>query len=392
MSHLSPIIGSIFQKNRLILGFQKLEYYLILQNDMCNILKNIALVSVLLIANGLKANAEENDTVKMFVPMGSYTADLNVNMTGGIKTGARYVGYATLAVEINPWRNGRFTFGVGSAHCGHPSEELVGDIQYINNNDNDNLPIFLLYANYSHKIGNVEITAGIQDMTDVYGLCETSGNFMNLGFTTCAVIYNTKFPTSPYSSLGLNIEWTLSDALTWRGAVYNGGIIDDEDDNKYNLKHKLNKNKGYMTISEVEFSPIENGTFKLGGFYHTGLENWGIYGSIGAQCWQAGARHLDAFATAAFAPRKEEQTTASLALGATLTSLLSGEGKDCLGLGLSTAAPVGKTWETSIELNYRYQFNDYISLMPDLQWIINPAGAEGAKNALVGSLRLGFEF
>lgn len=359
---------------------------------MCNILKNIALVSVLLVANGLKANAEENDTVKTFVPMGSYTADLAVNMAGGIKTGARYVGYATLAVEINPWRNGRFTFGVGSAHCGHPSEELVGDIQYVNNNDNDNLPIFLLYANYSHRIGNVEITAGIQDMTDVYGLCETSGNFLNLGFTTSAVIYNTTFPTSPFSSLGLNIEWTLSDALIWRGAIYNGGVIDNKDDNPYNLKHKLNKNKGYMAISEVQFSPIENGTFKFGGFYHTGLENWGFYGSIEGRCWESGDRHIDAFASAAFAPRKEEQVTTSMTLGATLSPVLSRKGKDTVGMGLATVSPVGAKWESALELNYRYQFNDYISLMPDLQYIINPAGAEGAKNALVGSLRLGFEF
>ena len=171
--------------------------------------------------------AVAQDTLKTFVPMGSYTADLNVNMAGGVKTGARYVGYATLDLEINPWRNGRFTFGIGSAHCGHPTDDLVGDLQCVNNNDNDNLPIFLHFANYSHRIGNVEITAGIQDMTDVYGLCETSGNFMNLGFITSAVIYNTKFPTAPYTSLAVNVEWTLSDALTCRGAVYNGGIIDE---------------------------------------------------------------------------------------------------------------------------------------------------------------------
>ena len=54
--------------------------------------------------------------------------------------------------------------------------------------------------------------------------------------------------------------------------------------------------------------------------------------------------------------------------------------------------PVGKTWETAAEMNYRYQFNDYLALMPDLQWIINPAGAEDAKNALMGSLRLNIRF
>lgn len=331
------------------------------------------------------------DTLKTFVPRGSYTADLNVNMAGGLETGARYVGYATLALDINAWRNGRFTFGVGSAHCGHPTDDLVGSMQYVNNNDNDNFPIFLLFANYSHKIGNVEITAGIQDMTDVYGLCETAGNFMNLGFITSSVFYNAKFPSAPYTSLAINAEWAVNDAFTWRGAVYNGGVI-KVDDNKVNLKHKLNKNKGYMTISEVEYSPVENTTIKGGGFYHTGLENWGIYGSVGAQVWQAGERHLDAFVTAAYAPRKEGLVTASVAMGATYTSLFSKSGKDCLGLGLSMADPVGKTWETAAEMNYRYQFNDYLALMPDLQWIINPAGAEDAKNALMGSLRLNIRF
>ena len=338
------------------------------------------------------ADAQERDTVKTFVPMGSYTADLVVNMSGGIKTGARYIGYATLGVEINPWQNGRFTFAAGSAHGGRPTEDLVGDLQYIDNNENGNRPIFLLYANYSHTIGNVEITAGIQDMTEVYGFCETSENFLNLGFSTNPVFYNTSFPTAPNTSLGVNVVWSLSDALTWCNGIYNGGVINSEDDNKYNLKHKLNKSKGYTAISELQFSPTENATFKLGGFYHTGGENWGAYGSVGGQLWQAGDRHIDAFASAAFSSRKEEQVMASLTAGATLTSLLSDEGKDCLGLGLATASPVGAKWETAIELNYRYQFNDYLYLMPDLQYIINPAGEEGAKNALVGSVRLGFEF
>ena len=359
---------------------------------MCNILRKIALATFVLIANGLGANAEETDTVKTFVPMGSYTADLVTNMAGGIKTGARYIGYATLGLEINPWRNGRFTFAAGSAHGGCPTDDLVGDLQYINNNENGNRHIFLLYAKYSHTIGNVEITAGIQDMTDVYGFCETSENFLNLAFYTTPVFYNTSFPTAPNTSLGVNLSWSLSDALTWHNGVFNGGEIDDDDDNKYNLKHKLNKNKGYITISELQFSPTENATFKLGGFYHTGVENWGVYGSIGGQLWQTGDRHIDAFASGAFSSRKEDQVTASLTAGATLTSLLSREGKDCLGLGLATAAPVGKAWETAIELNYRYQFNDHLYLSPDLQYIINPAGTEGAKNALVGTIRLGFEF
>ena len=73
--------------------------------------------------------SEAQDTVKTFVPIVNYTADLVVNTRGGIKTGTVYQGYGELGVEINPWKNGRFNFAIASTHGGWPTGTLVGDWQ-----------------------------------------------------------------------------------------------------------------------------------------------------------------------------------------------------------------------------------------------------------------------
>jgi porin len=48
--------------------------------------------------------------------------------------------------------------------------------------------------------------------------------------------------------------------------------------------------------------------------------------------------------------------------------------------------------ETSWEASYSYQLNGLVTLQPDVQYIVNPAGGPGRPDALAVGLRVQVEF
>lgn len=348
-----------------------------------------AILTIMIVAGGNAIHAQ--DSTKTFVPILNYTADLVVNTHGGIKTGALYLGYGELGIEINPWKNGQFNFTVASTHGGEPSGELVGDWQVFDNIEAGN-HIFALNAWYSHTINKVTVKAGLQDVNDSYSACDAAGNMLNTSFGGNQVLLSAgNVPTMPCNGLGINAEWKISKSLTWQAGIFDGGVIDLDDGNKFNLRHELSSSKGYVIVTEAALSPADALLLKAGAFYHTGLENNGYYASCEKLFHMQGERSINAFVTGGYAPRATDAATASITCGATLTSLFSKSGADALCAGLATVHLDGQKWETAIELNYRYQLGRYFYVSPDLQWILNPIGAPEGKHALATTLRLGFE-
>ncbi|NOT56684.1 MAG: hypothetical protein HOP18_18960 [Deltaproteobacteria bacterium] len=79
--------------------------------------------------------------------------------------------------------------------------------------------------------------------------------------------------------------------------------------------------------------------------------------------------------------------------GLTWTGLLPQHNDDVSGIGtswvtLSELAGFDKGYELALELFYKIQLTSWITLQPDLQYLINPSGGGRIGNALVGSLRI----
>ncbi len=347
----------------------------------------IAILTLIVTSSTHFAHAQ--DTTKTFVPILKYTADLVVNTHGGIKTGTVYQGYAEAGVEINPWKNGRFNFSVGSTHGGRPTATLVGDWQEMDNIESAN-HFFVLDAWYSHTIDKVTIKAGLQAGDDSFSVYAATDNLQNTAFGGNAVLMSGgNLPTMPSNGLGLTAQWQISNAVSWQVGFF-GHVIDLGDDNDFNLKHKLSDN-GYVIVTEAQLTPIQTLVLKAGAYYRTNNDNNGFYAACEKSFHLQGNRDVNTFITGGYAPRAIDAATASITCGASLTSLFSKSGADALSAGLATAHLDGHRWETAIELNYRYQLGRYFYVSPDMQWILNPMGDPEAKNALVGTLRLGFE-
>lgn len=350
----------------------------------------ITAILVLIVASGAQF-VHAQDSTKTFVPILNYTADLVVNTHGGIKTGTVYQGYGELGVEINPWKNGQFNFTLASTHGGEPTGTLVGDWQEMDNKEASN-HIFALNAWYRHTIRKVTIMAGLQDANDSYATCDASDPMQNTAFGGIAVFMSGgNVPTMPTNGLGVNVEWKVGDAVMWQTGVFDGGVIGLDEGNRFNLKHKLSRSKGYLLVSEAQLTPTDALVLKGGTYYHTGLENYGFYASCEKAFQLQGEQAIHTFITGGYAPHATDAATASITGGCSLTSLFSKSGADALSAGFATAHLDGYKWETAIELNYRYQLGDHFYVSPDMQWILNPMGDPEAKNALVATLRVGFE-
>ena len=218
-----------------------------------------------------------------------------MNTRGGIKTGAVYQGYGEAGVEINPWKNGQFNFTIATTHGGQPTETLVGDWQVFDNIEAGN-HVFALNAWYSHTVNKVTVKAGLQDVNDSYSTCDAAGNMLNTSFGGNQVLLSAgNVPTMPCNGLGINAEWHVSNALTWQAGIFDGGVIDLDDGNRFNLKHQLSRSKGYVIVTEAAISPANALLFKAGAFYHTGLENNGYYGFLRETIPDAGRAHHQRF-------------------------------------------------------------------------------------------------
>lgn len=350
----------------------------------------VAAILTLIVASGAHF-VHAQDTIKTVVPILNYTADLVVNTHGGIKTGAVYQGYGEAGILINPWKNGQFNFSIASTHGGRPTGTLVGDWQEMDNKEASN-HIFALNAWYRHTFNRVTLMAGLQDANDSYSTCDASDPLQNTAFGGIATFMSGgNVPTMPTNGLGLNVEWQVSDSFMWQTGVFDGGVIGLDKGNKFNLKHKLSRSKGYLIVSEGQVRTAGSLVFKAGVYYHTGLENNGYYATCEKTFRLQGEQAISGFVTGGITPNATDAANASITGGCSLTSLFSKSGADALTAGFASAHIDGHKWETAIELNYRYQIGDHFYVSPDMQWILNPMGDPDAKNALVGTLRLGFE-
>ena len=150
------------------------------------------------------------------------------------------------------------------------------------------------------------------------------------------------------------------------------------------------------------------GIYKLGCFYHsdefTGFctgealgGNCGCYAVASQMVWcEEGAQGLTVFARAALAPEDRNVLDFAMDCGAVWKGVLPGRDDDNLGLAFSqkgysdefSAAELAvggaaHGHESILELSYEFRAAGWLSVQPDLQYVIHPAGDPEARNAWV---------
>ena len=346
----------------------------------------------------------------------AYKGDFVSNFRGGIATGSTYLGLADLYLHFNTemaglWKGGNFLVRGANSHGGEPSANLIGDFQVASNIEAGN-HTFLYELWYKQTISNVTATIGLQDLNAEFANSDIGSLFLNSSFGVHSVIAdNISAPIFPITKPGITFSCEVSKKLVLKTAAYKGCPI-DFDTNPYNLKWNLDYEKGFLWITEGQFSWMDNqqknNVLKAGVLFHQHCPEsevvnsetvnkltyyYGFYLVGDHQVWSKGIRRLSIFYQLGMSPRNDNFSY--LGAGCAYTGLLSKNGTDVLGLAVADGMLTKERGldETTFELTYKVQLTHQIYLQPDLQYVVNPGGTDvQLKNATVALLRLGMEF
>lgn len=372
-------------------------------------IKTLQLMSIMLLTGILTAFGQEKPVKYNTL----YNGDFVYNSMGGIKKGNKYLGLASFKVEFSTegagfWKGGTFFVNAAAAHGGEPTRELTGDFQGISNIEAGN-QFFFQELWFKQTINDFTVTAGLQDLAAGFTVSEHAALFLNGSFGMLSTIsHNVPAPVYPLTALGLQAEWNVSESFDAKAAFFDGQT-DDFENNPYNLSWHLSMGDGIFAISEVEYNTDIvkglKGSYKIGAYSHyhrktpevsgspDGRNNYGAY-FVADQSLidDIDGTKLAVFTQVGLSPYENNENNIYLGMGINCAGLFSSRKEDCFGLALAYAGfsdKINKN-ETAIEFSYMAKITEYISLQPDLQYIINPAGTgERLNNTLAGIVRLG---
>jgi porin len=350
---------------------------------------------------------------------GGYTFDLAANMSGGVKQGTAYLGNVDVNFELNTetlnlWKGGRFFMYLLNNH-GNSLSALMGDFQVANNIEAEsNTRLYEFW--YEHKFQFWSVLIGQHDLNSTFAVSETGLFFINSSFGIQPDI-STNVPVSifPLATLGAVFSWGLGENFKVQHAIYDGDQ-GSENENPNSLNWSLNKNDGAMFINEISYEikkdSLLQSTFKLGYWKHTQDQkinnkivpnSQGIYLISDQVLFRNDASNatLKVFFQGGISLKNHNPTQGYLGGGFLFEGISSKGLNDGIGLAAAhtlfsksyqSLFPDGLKNETAIELSYQWVTQRRWTFQPNFQYVINPGSDSGLPNALMGLVRLKYDW
>ena len=357
-----------------------------------------------------------------------YTGEIWNNVQGGIRTGWDYMQNidAQLSVDTERaygWTGGRFFiegfYGNGPSF----NENFIGSVQdasVIDVGRNNMARLYQVYYDQHVAATGTDIRVGVMDIETEFGITRAMDPFFNGAFAWTTTLDHSGEQlngpsTFPNTSLGIRVRQKITDQLSIQGAVLNG--MADLPDSSRAIDIEINRQNGALAIAEIDYTPIARTKIYGGYWQYTGLfdtqnefnddgsvrQVWGSHGAYvgaGTRLYTIeGPRGLDAFVNFGVADDRTNEVDRSVNAGLTWTGLIASRAADKLSFGVSTAhagnpfqqaqiAAVGSvhTYETVFEVTYRARVNEWLTVQPDVQYIINPGFDPTLKNAFMFGL------
>lgn len=316
--------------------------------------------------------------------------------TGGETSNSKSIGALDfyLSTDLSKYSgiNGSFV-----AHYGHlerfGNESVIGDTQITSNIDVTTQADRMIDLWYQHNwSGRTKTLFGLHDISTEFNVTESSLNFMNASFGTSAEISysGVNGPSAyPFTSLGVRIYHQFLSSFSYRGGAYAG---DPGAQNTYSSFHSdVGGQDGYFLIQEIahEISGQKNA---LGIWNYTTSNSYGAYYIFERDLSDS----IAVFARYGRANPDVSMIHSNTAVGGTYRGLFqTKKSMDEVGLGMTqihfsrghVSANDIHSSELTYEAYYQIIISSQVSLRPDTQYIISPAGSKELKNAWVWALR-----
>ena len=386
--------------------------------------------------------------------------DALANPIGGRKQGAAFEGRFEIFANINlatlwGWSGTIFHVNAYQIHGHGLSADDVGNLLTVSNIGADpSTRLFGLWLQKSFYDDTLSIRAGQIAADDEFFISQYASLFINSAFGWPSVLginLPSGGPAYPLATPGVRVKLALSPQWVVTSAVFNGdpapaGSGDPQMRDGGGTSFRMNGD--VFWVSELAYSPGGGtaplpGTFKLGGWVHSGLfadqrydamgrslavagsgvaalhrGDFGGYFIADQMLWRedvAGSQGLGAFFRIGGAPGDRNLIEFHVDTGLSYTGLIDGRDNDVLGLGISydqvsdarralTDDLRGVTglglpasdFESAIELSYQTQVAPWWIVQPDVQVILHPGANLGAtvpaKTATVMGVRTAISF
>ena len=342
------------------------------------------------------------------------------NLTGGRKTGGTYLD--NLDLQLSADRGS--IFGVpglaGLLYVLHNnssefSANYAGDTLTASNIDAPRAThIYEAWLDWANPADRFSVRAGLYDLNSEFDSVETGGLFLGSahGIGTDFSQTGLNGPSIfPVTSLALRVRTALGTGGYGQFAVLDGvpGDPDDPGSNEIDLSH----DDGALVVAELGWGGDDWRKLAVGAFAYTadferltdpagppddGNEGW--YAIADRTVWRRESTALSAFLRVGQAEERFNPFKTYLGFGASLAGFLGARPDDELGLAVAMARTGGDfkasrqldglntdSHETAIELTYRAPDFGWLTLQPNIQYIINPGTDPEQGNALTVALR-----
>ncbi|MEY2342783.1 carbohydrate porin [Acidithiobacillus sp. IBUN Pt1247-S3] len=351
--------------------------------------------------------------------------ELFANLAGGIRQGTASTSAGQLGLQWNTnkagvWPGGLFTASAFGIYSSAEDTAYSGDLQTASNIYAPSA-IRLYELNYRQQWTDWLATrVGYTDFNLYFDVASNALQLLNGSFGLDPSLSGNvpALPTYPYSGLGFIVH-TYGGNWSSKAAIFQGDAVHQYQgvfDRGYFAIWEGALHWGHEEGEDADDDTDEYGqyVFKVGAWHYRqprapafdlSPTTNGVYGIVEAH-WQIAGAELAPFLQWGKAFGRENLVPWYLGAGARLSHFLPARPDDALSFGMARAAlrpgvvaagfedeeqPAAiYPAETSYELTYVAKLNDYLSLQPDLQYIVHPNGVY--PNATVGLLRLHLEF
>ena len=375
------------------------------------------------------AVAETSSAVDLSVV---YTADVWSNVRGGTRRGARYLDNLDVTLVVDAERafgwHGATLFAYGLYNNGTRfSEDLVGDAQGISNIETGvrAARLYEVWIEQRFASDRASLKFGLYDLNSEFDAIESAALFLNpshgIGpdFSQSGRNGPSIFPTT---SLALRGELKVTQNWLVRAAILDGEPGDPDRPKRTAIK--LGKGDGALSVVELNY--LDNDTKAGVGYWrYTGrFENLRVTQPIAEPIERNGndgfyilverrlmreetddPQGLAGWVRLGFANDTLNAVERYFGGGLTYTGPFAGRNKDQVGIAVGTVEfgdpfrrglllegdRVGAR-EVIVEATYRAPVTRWLTLQPDLQYVINPGGRPSQDNALILGLRAEFGF
>ncbi len=267
---------------------------------------------------------------------------------------------------------------------------------------------------YKQVLGPVTAKAGQVVASDDFMVSPSAALYFNAGFGTYPTFTaNINAPSYPLGAPGAVVAWQVLEPLQAQAGVY---VADAGPNDAGNHGLGWSTDHGWVVFSEIAYEASlggRAGVYKLGGYYDTARftdlttgdsdrGNWSLY-LLGDQTVYAGAEGVPTvavFAGVGLSPQEDRNTVHYYAQGGVnVTGLLPARPKDVLGVGVTytgfsndfvqanraAGTPVTSR-EAIIELTYQAVITPFLTLQPDLQFVVD--ANQSRRDAVVLGIRM----